>query len=65
MSPRLHAPFIAHRFGPANTQAKAIVSIENMVASASINQAVDLNQIARNFFRWSTTRTSSLVWPSG
>ncbi len=30
-------------------QTKAIVSIENVVASASINQRVDLNLITRNF----------------
>src|SRR3989454_11966778 len=30
-------------------QTKAIVSIENVVASASINQRVDLNQIVKNF----------------
>ncbi|TLY12333.1 MAG: TATA box-binding protein, partial [Thaumarchaeota archaeon] len=30
-------------------QTKAIVSIENVVASASINQTVDLNLITKNF----------------
>ncbi len=30
-------------------QTKPIVSIENVVASASVNQKMDLNEITRNF----------------
>ena len=48
-------------------QTKAIVSIENVVASASINQTVDLNLITKNFVTVGgvTTLTSSLGSSSG
>jgi transcription initiation factor TFIID TATA-box-binding protein len=60
-------------------QTKAIVSIENVVASASINQNVDLNQITKNFvdveyhpdqfpglvFRLKTPKTATLIFSSG
>ncbi|MDA4132250.1 MAG: TATA-box-binding protein [Thaumarchaeota archaeon] len=60
-------------------QTKAIVSIENVVASASINQKVDLNQITKNFvdveyhpeqfpglvFRLKTPKTATLIFSSG
>jgi transcription initiation factor TFIID TATA-box-binding protein len=60
-------------------QTKAIVSIENVVASASINQRVDLNQITKNFpdveyhpeqfpglvFRLKTPKTATLIFSSG
>jgi transcription initiation factor TFIID TATA-box-binding protein len=60
-------------------QTKAIVSIENVVASASINQRVDLNLITKNFvdveyhpdqfpglvFRLKTPKTATLVFSSG
>jgi len=60
-------------------QTKAIVSIENVVASASINQTVDLNQITKNFvdveyhpdqfpglvFRLKTPKTATLIFSSG
>ncbi len=60
-------------------QTKAIVSIENVVASASINQRVDLNQITKNFvdveyhpetfpglvFRLKVPKTATLVFSSG
>src|SRR5579864_4484801 len=60
-------------------QTKAIVSIENVVASASINQRVDLNQITKNFvdveyhpdqfpglvFRLKSPKTATLIFSSG
>jgi transcription initiation factor TFIID TATA-box-binding protein len=60
-------------------QTKAIVSIENVVASASINQRVDLNQIVKNFvdveyhpdkfpglvFRLKSPKTATLIFSSG
>jgi transcription initiation factor TFIID TATA-box-binding protein len=60
-------------------QTKAIVSIENVVASASINQKVDLNLITKNFvdveyhpdqfpglvFRLKTPKTATLIFSSG
>jgi transcription initiation factor TFIID TATA-box-binding protein len=60
-------------------QTKAIVSIENVVASASINQKVDLNEITKNFedveyhpeqfpglvFRLKTPKTATLIFSSG
>src|ERR1017187_10287270 len=60
-------------------QTKAIVSIENVVASASINQRVDLNQITKNFvdveyhpdqfpglvFRLKIPKTPTLIFSSG
>jgi transcription initiation factor TFIID TATA-box-binding protein len=60
-------------------QTKAIVSIENVVASASINQTVDMNQITKNFvdveyhpdqfpglvFRLKTPKTATLIFSSG
>lgn len=60
-------------------QTKAIVSIENVVTSASINQRVDLNQIVKNFvdveyhpdrfpglvFRLKSPKTATLVFSSG
>ncbi|MDA4121300.1 MAG: TATA-box-binding protein [Thaumarchaeota archaeon] len=60
-------------------QTKAIVSIENVVASASINQRVDLNLITKNFidveyrpdrfpglvFRLKNPKTATLIFSSG
>jgi transcription initiation factor TFIID TATA-box-binding protein len=60
-------------------QTKAIVSIENVVASASINQRVDLNLITKNFvdieyhpdvfpglvFRLKDPKTATLIFSSG
>ena len=60
-------------------QTKAIVSIENVVASASINQKVDLNEITRKFvdveyhpdqfpglvFRLKSPKTATLIFSSG
>ena len=60
-------------------QTKAIVSIENVVASASINQRVDLNEITKKFvdveyhpetfpglvFRLKVPKTATLVFSSG
>jgi transcription initiation factor TFIID TATA-box-binding protein len=60
-------------------QTKAIVSIENVVASASINQRVDLNEITKKFvdveyhpetfpglvFRLKSPKTATLVFSSG
>jgi len=60
-------------------QTKAIVSIENVVASASVNQTVDLNQITKNFvdveyhpdqfpglvFRLKNPKTATLIFSSG
>jgi transcription initiation factor TFIID TATA-box-binding protein len=60
-------------------QTKPIISIENVVASASINQTVDLNQITRNFsdveyhpdqfpglvFRLKAPKTATLIFSSG
>src|SRR5215467_6995154 len=60
-------------------QTKAIVSIENVVASASINQTVDLNLITENFvtveyhpdqfpglvFRLRNPKTATLIFSSG
>jgi transcription initiation factor TFIID TATA-box-binding protein len=60
-------------------QTKAIVSIENVVASASINQKVDLNQITKSFvdveyhpdrfpglvFRLKIPKTATLIFSSG
>jgi transcription initiation factor TFIID TATA-box-binding protein len=60
-------------------QTKAIFSIENVVASASINQKVDLNQITKNFvdveyhpdqfpglvFRLKVPKTATLIFSSG
>src|SRR3984893_18914679 len=60
-------------------QTKAIVSIENVVESASINQTVDLNLITKNFvdvkyhpdqfpglvFRLKTPKTATLIFSSG
>jgi transcription initiation factor TFIID TATA-box-binding protein len=58
---------------------KAIVSIENVVATASINQSVDLNLITKNFvdvqyhpdkfpglvFRLKNPKTATLIFSSG
>ena len=60
-------------------QTKAIVSIENVVASASINQRFDLNLITKNFveveyhpdqfpglvFRLKDPKTATLIFSSG
>ena len=60
-------------------QTKPIISIENVVASATINQKVDLNQITKNFadveyhpdqfpglvFRLKTPKTATLIFSSG
>ncbi len=60
-------------------QTKAIVSIENVVASASINQRVDLNLITKKFvdveyhpdqfpglvFRLKSPKTATLIFSSG
>jgi transcription initiation factor TFIID TATA-box-binding protein len=60
-------------------QTKAIVSIENVVATASINQRIDLNQITKNFvdveyhpdrfpglvFRLKSPKTATLIFSSG
>ena len=60
-------------------QTKAIVSIENVVASASINQRVDLNLITKHFvdveyhpdqfpglvFRLKDPKTATLIFSSG
>lgn len=60
-------------------QTKPIISIENVVASASIDQKVDLNQITRNFadveyhpdqfpglvFRLKVPKTATLIFSSG
>src|SRR3989442_5811655 len=60
-------------------QTKAIVSIENVVASASINQTVDLNLITKNFvdveyhpeqfpglvYRLKNPKTATLIFSSG
>ena len=60
-------------------QTKAMVSIENVVASASINQRVDLNLITKNFvdveyhpdrfpglvFRLKSPKTATLIFSSG
>ena len=60
-------------------QTKPIISIENVVASASVNQKIDLNQITRNFsdveyhpdqfpglvFRLQTPKTATLIFSSG
>src|SRR2546422_11629148 len=64
---------------PAMPQTKAIVSIENVVASASINQRVELNLITKNFvnveyhpdtfpglvFRLKSPQTATLIFSSG
>jgi transcription initiation factor TFIID TATA-box-binding protein len=60
-------------------QTKPIISIENVVASASIDQKVDLNQITRDFpdveyhpdqfpglvFRLKSPKTATLIFSSG
>ena len=60
-------------------QTKPIVSIENVVASASVDQKMDLNEITRNFpdveyhpdqfpglvFRLKTPKTATLIFTSG
>lgn len=60
-------------------QTKPIISIENVVASASINQRIDLGQITRNFpdveyhpdqfpglvFRLKVPKTATLIFSSG
>ncbi|MFQ6135385.1 MAG: TATA-box-binding protein [Nitrososphaerales archaeon] len=60
-------------------QTKPIISIENVVASATINQTVDLNQITRDFpdveyhpdqfpglvFRLKSPKTATLIFSSG
>lgn len=60
-------------------QTKPIISIENVVASASVNQRVDLNQITRTFtdveyhpdqfpglvFRLKSPKTATLIFSSG
>ncbi len=60
-------------------QTKPIISIENVVASASINQTIDLNQITRSFadveyhpdqfpglvFRVKAPKTATLIFSSG
>ena len=61
------------------TQTKALISIENVVASASVNQRIDLNQITRTFadveyhpdqfpglvFRLKFPKTATLIFSSG
>ena len=60
-------------------QTKPIVSIENVVASATVDQAMDLNQITKNFpdveyhpdqfpglvFRIKSPKTATLIFTSG
>jgi len=60
-------------------QTKSIISIENVVASASVNQRLDLNQITRTFadveyhpdqfpglvFRLKIPKTATLIFSSG
>ena len=60
-------------------QTKPIVSIENVVSSASVDQKMDLNEITRNFpdveyhpdqfpglvFRIKTPKTATLIFTSG
>src|SRR5258707_3825385 len=73
----LYMPSNLHAF--AMPQTKAIVSIENVVASASIDQRVDLNLITKNFvdveyhpdqfpglvFRLKSPKTATLIFSSG
>jgi len=61
------------------TQTKPIVSIENVVASASVDQEIDLNEITRKFpdteyhpdqfpglvFRLKTPKTATLIFRTG
>jgi transcription initiation factor TFIID TATA-box-binding protein len=61
------------------TQTKALIRIENVVASASVDQTVDLNQITRSFadveyhpdqfpglvFRLKFPKTATLIFSSG
>ena len=61
------------------TQTKPIVSIENVVASASVDQKIDLNEITRKFpdteyhpdqfpglvFRLKTPKTATLIFRTG
>ncbi len=61
------------------TQTKALISIENVVASASVDQTIDLNQITRSFadveyhpdqfpglvFRLKFPKTATLIFGSG
>ena len=77
----LYIPFIYRANSPSlqMPQTKAIVSIENVVASASINQTVDLNLITKNFvtveyppvqlpglvFRLRNPKTATLIFSSG
>ena len=70
---------VSHLHASVMPQTKAIVSIENVVASASINQRVDLNLITKNFvdveyhpdkfpglvFRLKVPKTATLVFSSG
>ncbi|GBC75497.1 Ribonuclease HIII [archaeon HR06] len=60
-------------------QLKPIISIENVVASATVNQNIDLNKITRNFhnveyrpdqfpglvFRLKSPKTATLIFSSG
>ena len=60
-------------------QTKALISIENVVASANVNQTIDLNEITRFFadveyhrdrfpglvFRLKAPRTATLIFSSG
>ena len=60
-------------------QTKPIVSIENVVASATVNQKMDLNEITRKFadveyhpdqfpglvFRIKTPKTETLIFRTG
>ncbi|MCL4519481.1 MAG: TATA-box-binding protein [Thaumarchaeota archaeon] len=60
-------------------QTKALISIENVVASASVDQTIDLNQITRSFadveyhpdqfpglvFRLKFPKTATLIFSSG
>ena len=60
-------------------QTKALISIENVVASANVNQTIDLNQVTRTFadveyhpdqfpglvFRLKLPKTATLIFTSG
>jgi transcription initiation factor TFIID TATA-box-binding protein len=78
--PNAYVLFILREFHvQAMPQTRAIVSIENVVASASINQRVDLNLITKKFvdveyhpeqfpglvFRLKVPKTATLVFSSG
>ena len=78
-APLDHFYYAGPEKGPEMPQTKPVVSVENVVASASVDQRMDLNEITRTFpdveyhpdqfpglvFRLKSPKTATLIFASG